>query len=158
MDWMIIPALILLGLILLAVDFYLPGFVLGTIGVILMLVAAVICYQQSQSIYGTVGLLIGEGIISFIVCAAAIKYVPKTAFGRKMILSHDQTGQHAQGTEHNQQLVGQQGVAQTVLRPAGMAVLDGKRQDVVAESGMIEPGSQVQVVAVDQNRIVVRKI
>ena len=158
MDWMIIPALILLGLALLAVDFYLPGLVLGTIGVILMLVAAGICYQQSASVYGTVALLIGELVLSIVVGSIAIKLVPKTAFGRKMILSHDQTGQRAQGTEHNQQLVGLQGVAQTVLRPAGMAVLDGKRHDVVAESGMIERGSPIQVVAVDQNRIVVRKI
>ena len=158
MDWILIPALILLGLGLLAVDFYLPGFVLGTIGVILMLVAVVVFHEQTQSIYGTVALLIGELVLSIVVATAAIKLVPQTAFGRKMILSHDQTGQRAQGTEHNQNLVGQQGVAQTVLRPAGMAVLDGKRHDVVAESGMIEPGSPIQVIAVDQNRIVVRKI
>jgi membrane-bound serine protease (ClpP class) len=42
--------------------------------------------------------------------------------------------------------LGREGVAQTVLRPAGMALIDGKRLDVEAESGMIESGSPVKIV------------
>lgn len=157
MDWITISTLIVIGLLLLAVDFYLPGFVLGTIGVILMLVALGLFYQGSQNLTWTVLLFIGEVVVSFAVAGVAIKYGPRTALGRKMILSHDQTGQRAQ-IEQDQDLVGQEGVAQTVLRPAGMALLDGKRHDVVAESGMIERGSLVKVIAVNQNIIVVRKI
>jgi membrane-bound serine protease (ClpP class) len=49
-------------------------------------------------------------------------------------------------------------VAHTVLRPAGVAVIDGQRLDVVAESGMIESGSPIKIVDVNENRLVVRKL
>jgi membrane-bound serine protease (ClpP class) len=74
-----------------------------------------------------------------------------------MILSHEQTDMHA-GTTQAPDLVGREGVAQTLLRPSGMALLDGKRLDVVAESDMIERGSAIKVVAIDGTRVVVRKI
>jgi membrane-bound serine protease (ClpP class) len=54
-------------------------------------------------------------------------------------------------------LVGRAGVAQTVLRPSGMAVIDGNRLDVVAESGMIAAGNAIKVVAVEGTRVIVRK-
>ena len=58
----------------------------------------------------------------------------------------------------NAELVGSEGVAQTVLRPSGMAVIDGNRLDVDAESGMIAAGSPIKVVAVEGTRIVVRQV
>jgi len=45
-----------------------------------------------------------------------------------------------------------------VLRPSGMAVIDGKRLDVVAESGMIAAGSAIKVIAVEGTRVIVRKL
>jgi membrane-bound serine protease (ClpP class) len=48
-------------------------------------------------------------------------------------------------------------VAQTVLRPSGVALVDGKRLDVQAESGMIAAGSAIKVVSVQDNNIIVRK-
>jgi membrane-bound serine protease (ClpP class) len=53
-------------------------------------------------------------------------------------------------------LVGAAGVAETQLRPAGRARIDGKHFDVVAESGFVQPGTPVRVVAVRGNVITVR--
>jgi membrane-bound serine protease (ClpP class) len=74
-----------------------------------------------------------------------------------MILVHEQTGQRA-ATAPTADLTGREGVALTVLRPSGMALIDGRRFDVVAESAMIERGSAVRVVQVDGTRVVVKKI
>jgi membrane-bound serine protease (ClpP class) len=54
--------------------------------------------------------------------------------------------------------MGREGVAQTILRPAGVAMIGDQRLDVVAESGVIESGSPVRIVAVNENRLVVRKL
>jgi len=53
-------------------------------------------------------------------------------------------------------LVGTRGVAATNLRPAGAAMIDGERRDVVAESGYVDADTPVRVVAVRGNAIVVR--
>lgn len=53
--------------------------------------------------------------------------------------------------------LGQEGRALTDLRPAGMASLADKRVDVVTRGEYIEKGSDLVVLAVTANQIVVRK-
>ena len=155
MDWGTVITLTVGGLLLIAVDFYLPGFVLGTIGILMMLGATVLCYNVKGFAPAAVLFVVEVGL-GGLAGYISIVYIPKTAMGKKMFLHHTQTGQRAQTTVASD-LPGKQGVAQTVLRPAGMAVIDGKRVDVLAESGMIEAGTPIQVVAVKENQIIVRK-
>src|SRR5437867_3119963 len=116
MEWTNIAVLIVLGLVLIAVDFYLPGFVLGTVGVGLMLLALGICYT-AHGLDATLVLFVVEVALGIGVGLASMKYFPKTALGKKMILSHEQKNVRASET-HDSELVGREGVAQTVLRPA----------------------------------------
>ena len=157
MNWTTIVILTVTGAALIAVDFYLPNFVLGTIGIVLMLAATLLYYGDSGSVDKTVMLFFIEVALGIGAGYASIRYFPKTATGKKMILKEAQTGVRAQSQRAND-LVGRTGVAQTVLRPAGAALIDGKRLDVVAESDMIEGGSPITVVAVQDNRLVVRKL
>ena len=153
-DWAIITMLIAAGLVLLALEVYVPGFVLGSIAIATLVIAAVLSYGA----YGGSGVLfvvVLEAGLSGIVVFTALRYLPATRLGKRMTLGATQSGQRAQRAKETA-LVGQHGVAQTPLRPAGMALIDGKRLDVVAESGMIESGTTVRVVAVRENRIIVR--
>jgi membrane-bound serine protease (ClpP class) len=153
--WLMI-GLTVIGLLLIAVDFYLPGFVLGSIGIVLMLIAVSVAYR-GYGLNAAAGLFLAEVVLGCTIGYIVIKTVPQTAAGKRMILAHEQTGQSA-ATEPPTRLVGQHGVAQSLLRPSGMALLDGKRLDVVAESGVIESGSAIKVVAVEGTQIIVRKI
>jgi membrane-bound serine protease (ClpP class) len=157
MNWMAIIILTITGLVLIAVDFYLPGFVLGSIGVVLMLVATAICYNDTGSPDKTIMLFCLEVALGIGAGYASITYFPKTSAGKKMILAATQTGASAQISRESD-WIGREGVAQTVLRPAGVAMIDGKRLDAVAESGMIESGSPIKIVAVHENRLVVKKL
>jgi membrane-bound ClpP family serine protease len=156
MDWITITVLILAGLVLLAFEVYVPGFILGSIGVVLLAVAGYLCYRaygaSTAAVVGIIEVLLALGIVF-----ASLKWFPETAAGRRMILAKTQTGVHSQ-TERPQELVGREGVAHTMLRPTGVAMVDGKRLDVVAESGMIERGSAIKIVAVQENRLLVRKL
>jgi membrane-bound serine protease (ClpP class) len=55
-------------------------------------------------------------------------------------------------------LVGQEGVALTTLRPAGMARFGEKKVDVVSEGEEVERDSRVRVIEVKGNRVVVRAV
>ena len=55
------------------------------------------------------------------------------------------------------QVEGRDGVAVTMLRPAGSAMIDGKKYDVVTRGDFLDKGTQITVIAVDSNRIVVKK-
>ena len=54
--------------------------------------------------------------------------------------------------------MGQKGVALTPLRPAGTALIDGKRYDVVSDGGFITGNTSVEVVPTEGTRVVVREI
>jgi membrane-bound ClpP family serine protease len=56
-----------------------------------------------------------------------------------------------------EQYVGHEGVAVSALRPAGIALIDGKRIDVVGKGEFINKNSAVIVVAVTGNQVIVKK-
>ena len=150
-----IGLLIVIGLVLIGIEFYMPGFVLATVGIILLLTADFICLNHF-GVNWSAGLFVAEVVLALLTGYVVIKTVPRTAAGKWMILSHEQ--RNASAVAQAPELVGAEGVAQTTLRPAGMAEIAGKRLDVVAESDMIARGSTIKVIAVEGNRIVVRKV
>ena len=52
-------------------------------------------------------------------------------------------------------VMGQSGITKSALRPAGVALIDGKRIDVVASSGFIEKDKMIKVIETSGNRVVV---
>ena len=83
---------------------------------------------------------------------------PKSRIGRATILSqqeHSQDGFRASSDEFAS-LVGVRGVALSPLRPAGIALVEGKRISVVTEGGFIRSNTPIEVVGVASSRVVVR--
>ena len=85
---------------------------------------------------------------------------PRTKFGKSLILSTA-----ARGTEGFQatrpelvSLVGKSGVSVTPLRPAGAAMISNQRVDVVSVGDFIESEAEIEVIYVEGNRIVVRRL
>lgn len=92
-----------------------------------------------------------------------LKVLPKTPFGRRMILaeSHKKLepigGKIEISDESFSGLKDQCGVAVTELRPSGIAEINGKRYSVVSEGEMINPSVEIIVKEVEGNNIIVRK-
>ena len=55
-------------------------------------------------------------------------------------------------------VMGRSGVTKSALRPAGVALIDGKRVDVIASRGFIEKDKQVKVIETSGNRVVVKEL
>ena len=55
-------------------------------------------------------------------------------------------------------LVGKSGTAITPLRPAGVALIDGHRVDIVTRGEFVETETEVEVILVEGNRVVVRRL
>lgn len=147
--------LLIAGLILIVAELYLPGMVVGTIGVICLIASVVLCFRDYGGKLGAV-YLAGVVVMCVAVVAFGLKYFPNTPFGRKMVL--DTQSGNADKSESLAALKGKRGTAHTQLRPAGTALIDGKRVDVVTEGMIVSKGSEVEVVAVDGYRVIVRKV
>ena len=146
--------LLVAGFLMIGAEIFVPGAVLGTLGVGSLLAAIVVAFQVSE----TVGFYVAIGVVVMggITVGLWIKFFPRSSIGRKMTLSQD--GSAFKSAKGRSELQGKEGIAASDLRPAGFAAIDGQRMDVVAEGKLIPKGERIKIVQVTGNRIVVRKI
>lgn len=152
----LVVLLCLVGLGLLVAEVVFVSFgIIATISGISLLSAIFVAFQDSIA-FG-VTMVVVEGVAAPIVLTMSFKLLPKTPFGKALIL--DGPAKPAVGAVEAELLllVGRTGVALSPLRPAGFARIDGKRVDVVTRGEMLDPDCTVVVVAVQGNRVVVAR-
>ncbi len=164
MDPMLIWGLLLLGVaaFLGLMEFFIPS--AGIIGIVALVVAiaGVVCLWNYETAWGVTGML-SVIVITPTATYFGFKILPYTPIGKGLILSNpDPHGPEAiqANASHVQRiaLVGQEGSAQTDLRPIGVVKIDGQRHDAVAESGYISKDARVRVVSADGIQLKVRQI
>lgn len=152
-----------LGLIALAVEaFVLPGFGvagvlgLGAIGTAIVL-ALVGAAPSSGEVTQALAILGASLLITAAVVYAWLRHIPNSnRFGGLFLRSGMAQSDGYISAARRADLVGQDGVAVTDLRPAGTAAFSGERVDVVTEGEYVSQGSAVRVLRSDGYRHVVR--
>jgi membrane-bound serine protease (ClpP class) len=153
--WVLTVAL--LGLLCIFAEVFLPGGVLGVLGWLLIGISFVGAYNfwnLTPPFFLFVAGFIGAGVLLY---ALAIKLMPKTAVGKLIFLRDTQKGYNV-SVSSDRELVGKEGIALSYLRPSGVAVIDGKRVNVVADGEFIEQRSRIKVTEFRDNQLVVHKI
>jgi membrane-bound serine protease (ClpP class) len=153
-----------LGLILLEV-FVIPGFgVAGISGIILVLASMFLAMLGSRpfldlNLVSMAVIKLTAGLVAaLILIFLVIRYLPKSNFFKKFVLSEEEKADAGYTSRNNlSDLIGAEGTAVTTLRPAGTAEFNGKRVDVVTESEYIENGKPIIVTEVEGMRVVVRE-
>ncbi len=143
--------LIAVGAALLLLETILPGMIAGILGLCCVVAGVIMTYTGFGVRAGNLALL---GVSFGLVFGTAvwIKYFPNSRLA-KVFISRRIVGDLK---VDKPELLHQTGVAQTNLRPSGMALINSQRVDVVTEGPMIERGTPVKVVAVEGMRVVVR--
>ena len=165
--------IIIVGLGLLMVEvFVLPGFgIIGIAGLLFIALGLILSLQGfviPKPEFPWQGQLLSTNIIkvflsiigSFIIVAIIFRYVfPALGFVHKgpylMTDLHDAKADS--GNELKLQ-IGISGVADTILRPAGKATINGELYDVVTEGDFINRGDAIVVTDIQGNRVVVSRI
>jgi membrane-bound serine protease (ClpP class) len=144
-----VAALLVAGYLLLAVElFVIPGFgLVGVLGIVCLLAG---CYFAQHFFGGGYGALVVVFVLS--TTTAVLIWIPRSRFGRDIV--HSSTLEKAKAGE-TRLVPGQVGIAESDLRPAGIARFGELRESVVAEGDFIAIGSTVVVAKVEGVRIVV---
>jgi membrane-bound ClpP family serine protease len=87
----------------------------------------------------------------------AFKIFPKTPIGKYMILSGPGQTIKRPGARYDD-LLGQEGVSRSQLRPSGVADFSGRRVDVITRGELVEPGVPIVVLEISGNRVVVKVV
>ena len=144
-----------IGLIMIFLEFYLPGAILGTIGGIL-LVSSILLAADSENLLFTV-------LYTFFVVAsvvALIKYalwkIPRGRHKDSIYSDDSQVGYYA--SSYDLDAIGKKGVVLSDLKPGGFIEIEGNQLPAISESGYIAKGESVLVLRGEGDSLIVTKI
>ncbi len=155
--------LLAIGLLLIIVEVFVPSGGLIALTATGSSIAGVYCLFRHSTTWGLAGILImlvlGPAVMAF-----ALKVWPSTPIGRRIMGERPQEVVEAERLaelrqrEEWQAMVGAEGIVITDLRPVGLAEIDGRRYEVLAQNSFIPAGTRVRVSVVEGTQIKVRAI
>jgi membrane-bound serine protease (ClpP class) len=162
MEEMLLAAI---GVLLLALEvFVIPGFgIAGILGILALLAGLVLSMTGAGNTAQFLVLLGARMVFSLLLAIGLslvlLRFLNKVPAARRLVLDDRLSAGagYASPPPEEAALLGRTGRAHSVLRPAGIAEIDGERLDVVSNGEMIDAGEPIEVIRVDGNRIVVRR-
>ncbi|MCP4653834.1 MAG: hypothetical protein GY856_00295 [bacterium] len=141
--------LLAVGYILLLLEVFVPGGVLGILGGVAILYGCYLAFGMSTAW----GMTAVAG--SVVVALVSVRLFLRSRMGKGLVLEERESEGWKAPDERLAELVGQAGRTLTPLRPTGLAEIDDRRIDVVADSEFIGVGVAVRVSEVEGRRVVV---
>lgn len=152
--------LLVVGVVAFFLEAFIPsGGAITVVGLGCVVGAVVTAFMNQGGLTGTIFLALAVILVP-VSLIAAFTMLPRTAIGKRLTLrlSQKQSAGYVSQNAEEDKLLGQTGVAISVLRPSGEAKIGDRRYDVVTEGEMIEKGTPIEVRRVEGNRIVVREV
>ena len=158
------------GIVLLLLEvFVIPGFGVAGISGLALIIASLILSMQSfivpefdwqwDLLNRNVLLVLANTVGAFLAFAGVAYLFGRTNMFSRLKLADTQetaAGFTVQTTEVRERYLGRTGRAVSTLRPAGSADIDDERVSVEADGEWIDAGTEIEVIRVDGNRIIVR--
>ncbi|HXW77044.1 MAG TPA: NfeD family protein [Candidatus Eremiobacteraceae bacterium] len=156
--WMIV-GLFVLGVVGLLFEMHvLPGHGIGgVIGALLIMASIVLAFGAGFILLGieTMGVALIAAIVLFIIL---LRWLPESSFLRRLAFAGSQAPSEGYVAGPTLSfLIGRTGVAQSQLRPAGVATIDGIRYEVQSLGDFIPPQTRIAVERVEGNKIFVKR-
>ncbi len=151
-EYLIPIGLVLLGILFIASEAFVPSAgILGIFAVASLVGAIVMAYYYGGLVVGTLFMAV-TGVIVTVVIMKMIRWWPHSTIGKLMLVEPPKEEDLLVDRSEMQSMVGRVGKALGLMMPGGLVEIDGKRFDALAE-GAIEEGSWVEVTRITSGRI-----
>ena len=146
--------LLLVGVICMLVEMVVPGFgIFGITGIICLTGGS---YFVMGGGWTALLVLAGFYLLVALLIAFLCVYLPKESKWNPFVLWFKQKNDAGYtGSKNLSALLGKEGVALTVLRPAGTVLVEGKRFDVISLGDFIPKDTLVKIVKVEGSKVFV---
>ncbi len=168
----LIPILFVGGILLLTLEiFVIPGFgVAGISGIIAIVVSIFLALIGDplppipgirREYIEALQIISYSFIAAFVIIVLSLRFIPQTNLWKhvrhRLVLVPTQASElgYRATPVTQEKLIGKEGVAETILRPAGRAKFDKDILNVVTEGEFINVGEKVKIINVVGNRIIV---
>ncbi|NLX82909.1 MAG: hypothetical protein GXZ04_03715 [Clostridiales bacterium] len=151
---------VIIGTGFLVVEVFMPGFGVPGIAGFALLAASVYFTWTRHGMVAALGLAAGEIVLVGIALTFSLRSASKGRLSKSpLVLKGGQTRKDGfVSTEEYDSYIGKTGTTITVLRPAGIAEVEGERLNVVSEGDFIAKGAQVIIREVEGARILVEEV
>jgi membrane-bound serine protease (ClpP class) len=148
--------LFVLGIVLLALDLFVPGIILSIGGAFAFLSGTAQAFQQYGITGGLEAFAVGAALLGLMLY---IEYgvLPKTRFGKRFFLNASIHGV-SQPASDAATLTGRECVALTPLVPTGQVEIDGRRYEALSLDGQADRGARLRVTGTQNFSLTVTKI
>lgn len=143
---------IVIGLLLVFLEFFLPGGIMGAAGGVLVAIGLVVFALNSNSM-----VLVITVTVATIVAVVLLGYfaLRRIKGSKRIYLSQDQSGYRA--SSWAKEMIGKEGEVLAALRPSGHISIDGKRFQALSRMGYIDQGEKIVVVGGQGAHLVVKR-
>jgi membrane-bound serine protease (ClpP class) len=155
-DRLLFPIILqLVGVVVVIAEIILPsGGILSIVALGVFGYSLFIVFNETSKTVGFV-FVVADLVLIPVLVIAGLKLLARSPVTLRKTLSREE-GISSQPSDLDSYM-DMQGTAVTDLRPAGTAVINGKRVDVVTRGEYLEKGSAIIVTTVTGNQIIVRK-
>lgn len=160
MEWLVpIIVCMLVGVVLLLVEVFMPGFgIPGISGCALLGAGVVMTWIQFGAKVGLGVTVIVLALLAILI-SIAMRSVAKGKLGKsEFVLNDDMSSERDEASDDMLSLIGEIGEVSTVLRPVGVAEFECGRLNVMTEGEYIERGAKVKITRVDGTNVFVKKV
>ena len=148
------------GIGLMIVEAFLPGFGLPGIGGGALEVAAVVltCVQHGP-LAGAIVLLVAASVLAIAITCSLRSAARGRLNNTAMVLKETESAEAGySATEDLSVFIGREGKVLTALRPTGTAEFDGVRLNVASEGDYLPPGTPVRIIRAEGSKVLVRDV
>jgi len=144
------------GLLLILLEFYLPGAIMGIAGGILVFISVILFASTSQSPLAIALFLLAVIASIVLLIRYALWRIPRTQSGYSIYSAKDQEGYVASG--YDKKAIGKTGIVLSDLKPGGYILIEGKQHQALSQSGYIIKGCSVKVIDGEGESLIVKSI
>ncbi|MEC7839393.1 MAG: NfeD family protein [Chlamydiota bacterium] len=149
-------SLLVIGLLAIFLEFFLPGGILGMIGAFFVLASIISFAADSDSFILTVAYIIIVSVAVGLLIKFALWRIQHGKLGSTVYSNSDQEGYTASAWDTT--LVGKDGVVSTDLKPCGHVTIASKKYSAISQSGYITKGDPIVVVGGEGDTLIVKKL
>ena len=151
---------VIVGIGLLIVEMFMPGFGVPGVAGFALLAASVYFTWVRHGVNAALGVAAGELAITGLAVYFSLRSASKGRLSKSpLILKGGQTRKEGFiSTDEYDGFKGKTGTTITMLRPAGIAEVEGERLNVVSEGEFIQKGATVVIKEVEGARILVEEV
>ena len=143
----------LLGLVLIYLEFFVPGGILGALGGIAFIISIVLFVWESGEMWSSILFIAALIVLLILTIRLALWKIKQRP---EMFAQDEQSGYVASSFDTT--LVGKEGEALTNLRPSGHVMVEGNRHQAVSESSYIKKGESIKIIGGEGARLICRKV